>query len=78
MPNMLKEYKNVRTSYEVRGIKTYFLSMNVIFTMLVNSIRWSVCVAMAMESKGFSGKNDRTYLEVIRVHWYDILFSILC
>ena len=41
MPNMLKEYKNVRTSYEVRGIKTYFLSMNVIFTMLVNSIRWS-------------------------------------
>ena len=77
MPNMLKEYKNVRTSYEVRGIKTYFLSMNVIFTMLVNSIRWSECVAMAMESKGFSGKNDRTYLEVIRVHWYDILFSIL-
>ena len=77
MPNMLKEYKNVRIAYEVRGIKTSFLSMNVIFTMLVNSIRWSECVAMAMESKGFSGKNDRTYLEVTKVHWYDILFSIL-
>ena len=75
MPNMIKEYRAVHTAYEVRGIKTNFLSINVIFTMLVNSIRWSECIVM--ESKGFSGKNDRTYLEVTKVHWYDIFLSIL-
>lgn len=75
MPNMAKEFRAVRTAFEVRGIRTSFLSTKVIFTMLVNSVRWSECVAMAMESKGFSGERDRTYLEVSRVRWYDILFS---
>ena len=54
MPNMVKEYKAVLTAYEVRGVKQSFISLKVILTLLVNSIRWSECVAM--ESKGFSGK----------------------
>lgn len=77
MPNMVNEYKAVLTAYEVRGMKQSFISLKVIFTMLVNSIRWSECVAMAMESKGFSGKNDRTYLEVTKVRWYDVLLSLI-
>lgn len=73
MPNMVKEYKAVLTAYEVRGMNQSFISLKVIFTMLVNSIRWSECVAM--ESKGFSGKNDRTYLEVTKIRWYDVFIS---
>ena len=76
MPKMLNEIKIVRLAYKVRGIKTGLFSQKVIFTMLVNSIRWSESLSLAMESKGFTGNKDRTYYSVTRVHWYDILFSI--
>lgn len=78
MPNMVKEYKSVKTAYEVRGIRTGLFSMQVLFTMLVNSIRWSECVAAAMESKGFCAESERTYYTVIRIQWYDYACSFLC
>jgi len=49
--------------------------------MLVNSIRWSECVAMAMESKGFNpdgAAGDRTYYSVPAVRWYDWVCGIAC
>ena len=39
--------------------------------MLVNGIRWSESVAMAMESKGFCGDAPRTSYSVPKVRWYD-------
>ena len=78
MPQMLHEYRNVRTAFEVRNMKAGPFSMKVWFTMMVNSIRWSEAVAMAMESKGFCSEAPRTYREVPRVHWYDILFAACC
>ena len=76
MPNMVREFKNVRIAFQVRGIKTGFFSMPVIFTMLVNSVRWSESVALAMESKGFCGEAPRTYYSVPRVHWYDLALAL--
>ncbi len=75
LPQMLHEYKNVRTAFEVRNMKAGPLSTKVLFTMMVNSIRWSEAVAMAMESKGFCSEAPRTYREIPKIHWYDILFA---
>lgn len=74
MPHMMREYQQVRTAFAVRGIPAGPLSMKPLFTMLVNSIRWSSSVAMSMESKGFSGKRNRTFYRIPSVKWYDIVF----
>ena len=78
MPVMVREYRNVRIAFAVRGIPAHPLSLKPMFTMLVNSIRWSESAAMAMESKGFCAKAPRTYAFIPRVHWYDWFCSILC
>ncbi|MGM9947277.1 energy-coupling factor transporter transmembrane component T family protein [Floccifex sp.] len=75
-PDMAKEYHNVKLAYEIKGLHPHALSFNVLFTMLVNSIRWSESVAMAMESKGFSGKEKRTYHSIPKVTLLDIVLSI--
>ena len=75
MPHMVREYGQVRTAFAVRGIPSGFLSLKPLFTMLVNSIRWSSSVAMSMESKGFDGSRNRTYSQIPRVKWYDIVFA---
>ncbi len=78
MPQMLHEYRNVRTAFEVRNMKAGALSTKVLFAMMVNSIRWSEAVAMAMESKGFCSEKPRTYSDIPGVRWYDILFAACC
>ncbi|MCQ2436931.1 MAG: energy-coupling factor transporter transmembrane protein EcfT [Clostridia bacterium] len=78
MPGMEREYKNVQTAFRTRGIHVGAFSMKVIFAMLVNCIRWSESVAMAMESKGFSGSRNRTYYDIPRIHWYDLACSAAC
>ena len=77
MPGMAREYAQVRTAFAVRGLKIGPLSMKPVFTMLVNSVRWSESIAMAMESKGFCGEAPRTYYTVPRVHWYDLAAAVL-
>ena len=77
MPKMLDELKTVKLAFKARGIKAGTLSPKVLFTMLVNSIRWSESLALAMESKGFTGDRNRTYYSVTKVHWYDIACSVL-
>ena len=77
MPGMAREYAQVRTAFAARGLKAGLLSMKSVFTMLVNSVRWSESIAMAMESKGFCGDAPRTYYTVPRVHWYDLAAAAL-
>lgn len=72
MPGMEREYAKVRTAFAVRGLRVGPFSMKPVFTMLVNSVRWSDSIAMAMESKGFCGDAPRTYYSVPRVRWYDL------
>lgn len=45
MPGMAREYAQVRTAFAVRGLKMGPLSMKPVFTMLVNSVRWSESIA---------------------------------
>lgn len=78
MPNMLREYQNVRLAFRIRGVQTGLFSLKPVFTMLVNSIRWSESTAMAMESKGFCRSASRSYYTIPRLHWYDWLCSMIC
>lgn len=78
MPGMVREFRSVRTAFAVRGMRVHALSVKPMFTMLVNSVRWSESVAMAMESKGFCGDAPRSYYTVPRVRWYDWLGSFAC
>ena len=64
MPGMAREYAQVRTAFAARGLEAGPLSMKPGFTMLVNSVRWSESIAMAMESKGFCGDAPRTHRSV--------------
>lgn len=78
IPGMIREYRKVRTAYAVRGVRTHAWSVRPMFTMLVNSVRWSESVAMAMESKGFCGDAPRTYYRVTRIHAWDWLLAAAC
>lgn len=77
MPNMVKEYKQVKLAYRVRGKKWSMFAIAPVFTMLVNSIHWSESMAMAMESKGFTGEWDRTFYRKTNVSWKDYAFAIV-
>ena len=76
MPHMLNELENVRLAYKVRGFRVKIFSPKVLFTMLVNSVRWSESLALAMESKGFTGERDRTYYSVTKILYYDFIFAL--
>lgn len=78
MPDMIREYRSVRLAFRARGIYTGIFSLRPIFTMLVNSIRWSESVAMAMESKGFCGEEPRTYYRIPKVTGADWCFMAAC
>ena len=56
IPYIRNEYKNARLALSVRGVKHGVFSMKPLFSMLVNSVRWSEMLSMAMESKGFDDK----------------------
>ena len=77
LPNMVREYNAVKLAFATRGKPVHFWNLQPIFVMLVNSIRWSEAVAMAMESKGFHGEGKRTYHLVPKVHWYDWAICLL-
>jgi len=76
VPDMKREYAKAQLAFRTRGMYAGTFSTKVLFTMLVNSIRWSGCMAMAMESKGFDGSEKRTYYKVTVVRWYDWACSI--
>ena len=75
LPNIQKEYRNARQALQVRGVASPF-SLKPVFIMFVNAIRWSECLAMAMESKGFSEEGERTYYHQTVVRKRDVIFTI--
>lgn len=54
LPQIKKEYAQALLALEVRSGRRNLLSLKPIFSTLVNSVRWSEALAMAMASKGFS------------------------
>lgn len=75
LPNIQKEYGNARRALQVRGIFSPF-SLKPVFVMFVNAIRWSECLAMAMESKGFSEEGQRTNYHETSVKRLDVIFTV--
>ncbi len=59
-PEMLQEYKRTKAAFRSRGIQVFPISPALLKPLLVKSVRWSEQLAVAMESKGFSGDEPRT------------------
>ena len=73
VPVILRELSSVRLAYRVRGIRAGLIRPA--FSGLVNTIHWSENLAMAMQSKGFEDKAERTMYMKLAVHPKDILFG---
>ena len=75
VPTLRREWDEVLLAYAVRQKRTGLLPLKPLFNTLVNGIRWSENVAMAMESKGFSGDGKRTFYVKTPVRGIDLLFA---
>lgn len=60
LPQMMREYKRTWAAFRARGLQAFPLSPAVLKPLLVKSVRWSEALSVAMESKGFSDKAERT------------------
>lgn len=78
IPTLRREWDEVNPAYRARKKRTGLLPIGPLFNTLVNGIRWSENVAMAMESKGFDGDGSRTFAITTRVRAGDICFAVLC
>lgn len=76
MPEIGEELEAARLAFRVQGISVSPLSGKPVFAALVNCIRWSENLAMAMESKGFDGDGSRTFSRRLTVRWFDIVFLL--
>lgn len=54
IPYIKLEYAQAKLALKVRGVRVTIFSLIPIFSALVNSVKWSEALSMAMESKGFS------------------------
>ena len=77
IPEIARELEDAKLAYKVRGINVGRLSLKPFFAAMVNCIRWSENLAMAMESKGFDGDGARTFDRTLRVHFYDIIYAVI-
>ncbi|MCR5009202.1 MAG: energy-coupling factor transporter transmembrane protein EcfT [Oribacterium sp.] len=77
LPMMRNELRTVQTAFRVRNMSGFSLRPKILFTMLVNSVRWSESVAMAMESKGFSGEAERTYHDIPKLRGMDLALAVV-
>ena len=78
IPTLRREWDEVNLAYRARKKRTGLLPIGPLFNTVVNGIRWSENVAMAMESKGFDGDGSRTFAITTRVRAGDICFAVLC
>ena len=68
----------LRAEFEPQGIKVFPISPSLLAPLLVKSVRWSEELSIAMESKGFSAKAERTDAMPIQIHKRDVAFTVLC
>ncbi|MCD8123268.1 MAG: energy-coupling factor transporter transmembrane protein EcfT [Clostridiales bacterium] len=75
LPVALREYRQIRLAFEVRGCHLAPWSLKPAFPALVNAMHWAENIAMAMESKGFDENGERTWYLTTSVHPADFLWS---
>ena len=77
-PFVIKELKQTKTSFRLRGVRVMTVSPKLLKPILVKAVRWSEMLSLAMESKGFDPDAVRTCFQPCSVKWYDFVFGILC
>lgn len=77
-PHMAQEFRRTRAAFRARGIRVFPVSPSLLAPLLVKSVRWSEELAVAMESKGFAGREKRTEFEPVRVRTRDWVFLLAC
>lgn len=77
-PQTVLEYRRTRAAFRARGIRVFPVSPALLKPLLVKAVRWSEELAIAMESKGFSGHEERTEYEPVRVRARDGIFFAVC
>lgn len=78
VPTLRREWDEVNLAYAVRGKSTGIFGFKPLFNTLVNGIRWSENIAMAMESKGFDGDEKRSFYVTTPLGARDWIFSAVC
>lgn len=76
-PHMAQEYRKTRLSFLARGIRVRPYSPRLLITLLVKTTRWSEELAMAMESRGFSSKLERSSYQTPKLYRCDLIFLLL-
>ena len=77
-PHMAMEYRKTKAAFRARGIRVFPVSPALLAPLLVKSVRWSDELSIAMESKGFSARAERSDCSPARVHPRDWIMLILC
>ncbi len=78
VPHMMQEYKRTRAAFRARGLSVLPVSPALLKPLLIKSVRWSEELAIAMESKGFSGHEKRTDYAPVKVRIRDFFFLAAC
>lgn len=81
LPAFKEELETLRLAHQLRGIDdsktirgTYLQMQRYAIPLLASAIRKASRIAVAMESKGFTGSYDRTYYTKISWTWRDAVF----
>ncbi len=75
IPQIRRQLGQIRLSCRIRGYRVSMFSPKVLFAAMVNAVRWSESLAMAMESKGFEETSERTFAREMRVHAADFVWA---
>lgn len=70
-PQAVLEYRRTRAAFRARGIRVFPVSPALLKPLLVKAVRWSEELSVAMESKGFSGRAERTDFAPVRLRRRD-------
>lgn len=75
IPQISRQVRQIRLACRIRGYHVSMFSPRVLFSAMVNAMRWSESLAMAMESKGFEEDGARTYSRTLRIRPADLLWA---
>lgn len=73
IPIIKQEYQNMRFAYRARGVEKNIFML----PMLVTAVRSSESIAMAMESKGFNSKRNRSEYIKLSVSIWDYITLVV-
>lgn len=77
MPRTAEQYAECRRAMVVRGVQVHPFAIIPIRNMLVNTVRWSEYLSVAMTSRGFDPHAPRTTRHRIPLGARDLMFGVV-